>query len=284
MRELVLFSPAKVNLFFRVLKKRKDGYHDIASLVQMLDFGDTLSIALEEEDSFTCNEPSLGFNDKNLIYQAVALFKKKTGLTFSVKMHVDKRIPMQAGLGGGSGNAATTLYALNTLLHTHLSDETLAQWGKLIGADVPCFFSLGRVFCEGIGEKMTCIEAVEEHYWIAKPMYLNLSTPSVYGRCNVSSVSSEEPHQLLKAFQNKKPVFINDLEEAAFSLMPELKLLKKSCLDLGFNEVVMTGSGTAFICLGDVKNPTIPHTTFVKASSLSRGKGSWYTGLKHVFP
>lgn len=278
MKKITLFSPAKINLFFRVLNKRKDGYHDIASLIQAISFGDTLSISLKEESSstFSCNEETLVFDEKNLIYKAIELFKKNTHLRFNVDINLDKQIPMQAGLGGGSSNAATTLYALNKLLKTDLSDAVLAEWGSSLGADVPCFFSLGRVFCEGIGEKLTLIEERKESYWIAKPRNLDLSTPSVYEQCNPLQSSTLDPKGLLEAFQNKQISFINDLEKAAFSLLPTLKSFKQSCFDLGFKYVMMTGSGTAFICIGDVINPSLPNTVFIKGSSLSRESDHWY--------
>lgn len=278
MKSITLFSPAKINLFFRVLNKREDGYHDIASLIQAISFGDTLSISLRKEssDRFISNESSLLFNNTNLIYKAVELFKKRTHLQFNVDITLDKRIPMQAGLGGGSGNAATTLYALNQLLGAHIPDNTLAVWGSTLGADVPCFFSLGRVFCEGIGEKLTTVEKQDESYWIAKPKNLHLSTAAVYSKCSPSRSSMLDPVALLEAFQNKSIFFTNDLESAAFSLLPNLKDFKQSCFDLGFKHVMMTGSGTAFVCVGDVKDPFLPDTVFMKVSSLSRDPSSWY--------
>jgi 4-diphosphocytidyl-2-C-methyl-D-erythritol kinase len=267
---ITLFSPAKINLFFRVLNKRPDGYHNIASLIQAIDFGDTLSLSLQEDvDSFLSNESTLAFDERNLIYKAVALFKQKTHLSFHLNIHLDKKIPMQAGLGGGSGNAATTLYALNQLLHTQLSDETLAEWGSLLGADVPCFFSSGRVFCEGIGEKLTSLSSAKESYWIAKPLSLHLATPAVYAQCQPYPTPLASPHiEILSR---------NDLEEAAFSLLPTLKTFKEECLALGFNKVMMTGSGTAFICMGgEVTSPTLPNTQFIKAQSITRQAGEWY--------
>jgi 4-diphosphocytidyl-2-C-methyl-D-erythritol kinase len=207
----------------------------------------------------------------------VELFKNKTHLQFNVSIRLDKKIPMQAGLGGGSGNAATVLYALNKLLNTQFSDAMLAHWGSTLGADVPCFFSLGRVFCEGIGEKLTPVVEHDEVYWIAKPQQLHLSTASVYARCDPLKSGKQDPQLLLQSFQSKQLAFVNDLEEPAFSLLPMLKTFKQNCLDLGFKYVMMTGSGTAFICIGDVINPILPNTLFIKAHALSRKADNWYT-------
>lgn len=265
MNSITLFSPAKINLFFRVLNKREDGYHDIVSLVQCLNFGDTLTFTLNEgSDAFVCNDPSLLWNPTNLIYRAVELFKNKTSLNFSLHVHLDKKIPMQSGLGGGSSNAATALYALNCLMQTQIADSILATWGKELGADVPLFFSLGRALCEGVGDRLTLLPYKKESYWITKPKAYSLATPTVYGQCEV------KPHQLLPA------LFTNDLEEAAFKLLPVLKDFKQKCLDLGFENVVMTGSGTAFICQGDVQNPMLPGTLWIPVQAISRHADSWY--------
>lgn len=264
---LTLFSPAKINVFFRVLCKREDGYHTIASVVQCVDFGDTLTIFLTtKEDRFSCSDTTLSWNSSNLIYRAVELFRQQTQLRFYVSIHLQKRIPMQAGLGGGSSNAATVLYALNTLLQTGFSDQQLGEIGSVLGADVPCFFGLGRVFCEGIGEKVTLLEEKEEECWLAKPMALFLATPHVYACC------TPKPGEVTSAYS----FFDNDLEEAAFSLLPSLAQCKNKYLELGFTSVTMTGSGTAFVCRGNVKNPYLPNTIFIKVKSLFRQSGQWY--------
>lgn len=96
---MLLFSPAKLNLFFRVLRKREDGYHDISSLFQAISLGDTLSLSIDTQDSFTCSNPELPLDSSNLVIKALHLFRKKTSIPFSVRIHLDKQIPMEAGLG-----------------------------------------------------------------------------------------------------------------------------------------------------------------------------------------
>ncbi len=110
-----LFSPAKLNLFLRVLSKRKDGYHEIASLFQAIDFGDILTFALSDKDKLTSSDPSIPHDRSNLIFQAADQFRRQTGLHFGLEVDLEKKIPTQSGLGGGSSNAATTLWALNEL-------------------------------------------------------------------------------------------------------------------------------------------------------------------------
>lgn len=279
MPSLTLFSPAKVNLFFRVLGKREDGYHEIATLIQMVDLCDTLSFSLAQgEDVFTSNT-HLSFSQDNLIYKAVELFRKHTGLKFSIRISLDKKIPMQAGLGGGSSNAATTLYALNQLLNTNLSDETLSLWGKTLGADVPCFFSLGRVFCEGIGEKLSLQEKKpQDTLYILKPKNYALATPEVFRALDLRKISTVDPKKILADFNAGMPCYINDLELAAKNINPSLFILKNRMEELGFDHLFMTGSGSAFVGIGNVKSfhAIEKEVDVFPVKTLYRSESSWF--------
>ncbi|MCH9630928.1 MAG: 4-diphosphocytidyl-2-C-methyl-D-erythritol kinase [Chlamydiia bacterium] len=278
--DLKLFSPAKVNLFFRVLKKRSDGYHEIASLMQAVDFGDTLSLSLSLEDVFTCSDKALPMDKSNLIVKAIDLFKEQTGKSFSISLHLDKRIPMGAGLGGGSSNAATTLYALDKLLNTKLSTDTLKKMGKQLGADVPFFFSKGTAYCTGIGEVLEDIDCIPVNFTLAKPSKLSLSTPLVYKHCKIDAVSSVDPSILMKKFRVDFTGFmkelVNDLEYPAFKLENSLLQFKKELKQVGFNKVVMTGSGTTFMCFGNAQVANISNALFQKVSSISKHSTSWF--------
>ena len=136
-----LFSPAKVNIFFRTLAKRGDGYHEIASLYTALDFGDYLDIEFSDQDQFTSNHPRLKQDSTNLVIRALHLFRDKLGNHAFVKIHLDKQIPFESGLGGGSSNAATTLFGLNNLFGKPFSIDELRRMGALLGSDVAFFFS-----------------------------------------------------------------------------------------------------------------------------------------------
>ncbi|MES2198630.1 MAG: hypothetical protein V4489_00475, partial [Chlamydiota bacterium] len=115
-QQLSFLSPAKINVFFKVLRKREDGFHEISSLYQAITLFDTLQIRLSAKDEFTCSDPSLSLDHTNLVNKALNLFRKKTGSSDQFSIHLDKKIPMQAGLGGGSSNAATALWAFSKLL------------------------------------------------------------------------------------------------------------------------------------------------------------------------
>jgi 4-diphosphocytidyl-2-C-methyl-D-erythritol kinase len=257
---LTLNSPAKINLFLRVLGKRPDGYHEIASLFQAIDLEDTLTFSLALEDRLICSDSTLLCDQSNLILKAVNLFRRKTGLHFFVDIHLKKKIPMQAGLGGGSSNAATTLKALNILLNTAYAFEELQSWSQGLGSDVPFFFSSGTAFCTGRGEKVQSLPPIPGLTVLSlfKPSE-GLSTPAIYHALDLKACSSKKPDTLLSNFYSGKHDYTNDLEAPAFRLCPQLEHYKNKLLLTGC-PVFMTGSGTALISTC----PTLPGTLPVR--------------------
>lgn len=271
-----MFSPAKLNLFFRVLHRRDDGFHEIASLYQAISLGDKLTVSLAEEDRLTCDDPSLPCDNSNLILKALAVFREQTGYHFPVHAHLEKRIPVQAGLGGGSGNAATMIWALNVLAPQAAPVEEMARWAGRFSSDAPFFFSNGTAYCTGRGERIQNIEGMAPAaVWIAKPQE-GLSTPLVYGQCRPSEFLQRDPKTLLRELLSGKPSYVNDLEIPAFALQPRLARLKEELKEMGFSHVAMTGSGTAFFCLGNCQNPYLPGVKFYPAAFHFRSTGSWY--------
>lgn len=266
---LTLFSPAKINLFLRVLKKRADGYHELATLIQAIDLGDTLTLKQSIQDQLTCNDPLVP-NESNLVRKAIALFRRKTGCSFGVHAHLEKQIPMQAGLGGGSSNAATTLWGLNVLAGFPASNEELQTWSSEIGSDIPFFFSTGTAYCTGRGEKVRSLPLIPIEAFIVKPPD-GLSTPRVFQAFDLNETYSEDPEELLKGFQTHSPCYYNDLEKPAFKLLPTLKTYKDYLLE-GSQMAAMTGSGTAFFCL----NPRKKIEGSNRVKGISRLPGKWY--------
>jgi 4-diphosphocytidyl-2-C-methyl-D-erythritol kinase len=272
-----LFSPAKLNLFFRVLRAREDGYHEISSLFQAISLGDLLSVELGESDELVCSDPELSRNiSTNLVFRALDLFRKKTGSAVKARFHLIKKIPMRAGLGGGSGNLATALWGLNQLTGYGASERELAEWAAEVSSDGPFFFSHGTAYCTGRGEVIQDVDSLaESEVWVAKPRE-GLETPLVYQQCIPSLLIPRNPASILKGFYANQPEYFNDLEAGAFRLLPVLSKVKSDLLELGFREVVMTGSGSAFFCLGQVDDPTLEGIQFFKVEFLSREKGEWY--------
>ncbi|MBP9841573.1 MAG: 4-(cytidine 5'-diphospho)-2-C-methyl-D-erythritol kinase [Simkaniaceae bacterium] len=249
-------SPAKINRYFRVIGKRHDGYHDIETEMHTIDLVDHLEIERSDRDEWS-------LDDQNLVVRAIKLFRTLSGDHFNVKVGLTKNIPMEAGLGGGSSNAATTLYALSSLSKNPCSDLILARWGSKLGSDVPFFFTKGAAYCYGRGEKLkeTVPLLPNTPFFIAKPDY-GLSTPLVYQHLQI------QPSPFLEG---------NDLESSAFLIKPALKILKQNLLDLGFEHVQMTGSGSAFYCRGEVNAPSIKGVTFFPVRPLYRDQNRWYS-------
>lgn len=277
MHRSIFYSPAKLNLFFRVLHRRVDGFHEIASLYQAISLVDRLTIAPAEQDELTCNDKRLACDQSNLIAKAVCKYREKTGVYFPVSIHLDKAIPMQAGLGGGSGNAATTLFALNQYNASAVAESDLRVWAGELSSDAPFFFSHGSAYCYGRGEILEPLPDLPPmKLWVAKPQE-GLSTPLVYQKTSAYELQQRDPRVVLERLLAGERVYFNDLEPAAFALLPDLRRIQSDLLDLGFSDVVMTGSGSAFFCLGDVFNPSLRGVEFYPVSFLNRKEGQWYS-------
>jgi 4-diphosphocytidyl-2-C-methyl-D-erythritol kinase len=275
---LSLLSPAKINLFFRVLKKREDGYHQIASLYQAINLFDILHIGISDIDSFTCSDRKIPTNSSNLIMKAIDVFRKKTNSKINVDIHLEKNIPIKAGLGGGSSNAATTLFALNELANTKLSISELRDLSSVIGSDVAFFFSTGLGYCTGKGEAIEDLNRSDFMFsaYLAKPRF-GVSTPAVYENLNLESCDTIDPAILLKSILSGNNLFLNDLEKSACIVEPRLVVVKNRLKKMGFDQVVLTGSGSSFFCLGNVENPKLENICFYKISNISKKPTNWYT-------
>ncbi len=275
---LSLFSPAKINLFLRVISKRPDGYHELSSLFQTISLGDRVRIECDEKDLLTCNDPAVPTDPSNLAWRAVETFKKKTSIQHCFKIHLIKQIPLQAGLGGGSSNAATVLWACNQLTGLNIPLMTLQKWGEELGADVPFFLSSGTAYCTGKGEKIFPLSPLPSRsLWIVKPRE-GLSTPEVYRHLKVAALPNrKEERGDLQDFLSGTSSYFNDLEESAFELKPSLRKLKQSLLAEGFETVLMSGSGSAFFCLGAGRPPiSRPDLFCFPAFFINRGLSGWY--------
>ncbi len=252
MQTIRLFSPAKINLFLRILRKREDGFHELASLFQTISLCDTLNISLSSSDQLSCSDPALPSDSSNLVWKAAEMFRNKSGLDFCFNIHLKKNIPAEAGLGGGSSNAAAALEGLNQLLGRPASHQDLMGWASKIGSDVPFFLTEGTAYVTGRGEIIQPLQPLplpQDKLWIVKPER-GLSTPAVYKALQVQDLLNRNPEVTLENFLKGQPDYYNDLEYPAFSLFPELAHIKKTLLLSGYNPVLLSGSGSAFFCVG----------------------------------
>ncbi|QOL24517.1 4-(cytidine 5'-diphospho)-2-C-methyl-D-erythritol kinase [Thalassotalea sp. LPB0316] len=174
-------APAKLNLFLHITGQRANGYHNLQTLFQFLDYGDTLHFELTDDGKIDLLTPFEGVEvTDNLIFKAAKKLQAVGQVSQGVKITIDKVLPMGGGLGGGSSNAATVLVALNALWQTQLSAQTLADLGLELGADVPIFVHGHAAFAEGVGEIISKQNPTEHWYLVTKPN-LSISTAQVFG-------------------------------------------------------------------------------------------------------
>jgi 4-diphosphocytidyl-2-C-methyl-D-erythritol kinase len=178
--ELILPAPAKLNLMLHILGRRADGYHELQTLFQFLDFGDELGFALRQDGQIHLHTPIDGVpHDSNLIVRAARLLQQQTGCTLGADIWLDKRLPMGGGIGGGSSDAATTLLGLKHLWQLECSEDQLADMGLSLGADVPVFVRGHAAFAEGVGEKLQPVTLSEPWFLVAIPQVL-VSTVKIF--------------------------------------------------------------------------------------------------------
>jgi len=200
-------------------------------------------------------------DSSNLVLRALELMRQRTNKK-DVFFNADlfKRCPAQAGLGGGSANAATAMWGANELMGRPATLDQLIEWSGELGSDITFFLSRGTAYCTGRGEVMTPIDPPlpsGAKLSIVKPDF-GLSTPKVFKALDYEQLSTEDPQALCDTFLKDGVVstddkyYINDLEQPAFDCLPELKALKEELLEVeGFDHVMMSGSGTSIFCIGE---------------------------------
>lgn len=173
-------SPAKINLFLHITGRRSDGYHELQTLFQLLDFGDRLDFEITQDKNIVLKKPLQNVkNEDNLVYKAARLLQDFSGSQQGCQINIDKYLPMGGGIGGGSSNAATTLVALNVLWGLDLDTEALARLGLSLGADVPVFIRGNTAFAEGVGESLFPVDIPPKTYLIVNPG-VQVSTAEIF--------------------------------------------------------------------------------------------------------
>lgn len=173
-------APAKLNLMLRITGRRSDGYHDLQTVFQLLDFGDRLRFDLRPDGIIRKPNPPPGIPDNNgLAVRAARLLQQVSGTPLGVDIHLDKRLPLGGGVGGGSSDAATTLVVLNHLWGTGLCEDELAALGRQLGADVPVFVRGHTAWAEGVGERLTPLTLPERWYLVTCPP-VHISTAELF--------------------------------------------------------------------------------------------------------
>lgn len=251
-----ILSPAKINLFLQVRGKRPDGYHELFSLICCITLFDEISLQFGgiETIEIDCSHPNVPADDTNLAHQAASLFLSQMGSAQGLKMKLTKNIPVAAGLGGGSSNAASILLALNTHYGHPFSRKHLMEMGRKLGADVPFFIFQKPALATGIGEKLESFEGELPYYVLLLYPGFNVSTAETYQNLNLGLTKAEKKptsnHLKLNRF-NPARHLINDLEQVTASRYPEIGLAKENLLKLGAVGALMSGSGPTVFGLFD---------------------------------
>lgn len=215
---LRLPCPAKLNLFLHILGRRSDGYHQLQTLFQLLDYGDELQVSATNDGAIWLENPLPGVADNdNLIIKAARLLKEHTGCSLGARLAILKRLPMGGGIGGGSSDAASTLLGLNHLWGLNLSLEELAALGRRLGADVPVFVQGRSAWAEGIGEELTPVELPERWFVVLAPK-AHVSTAEIF---NHKRLTRDSAPITMRAFLEEGGR--NDCQPLVEELFPDVK-------------------------------------------------------------
>ncbi|MCR4650528.1 MAG: 4-(cytidine 5'-diphospho)-2-C-methyl-D-erythritol kinase [Lachnospiraceae bacterium] len=251
---------AKINLFLDVLGRRPNGYHDVSMIMQSVGLYDTLDISLAPDNriDITSDNASLPCDESNIIYKTVVRLREHSNRDFGAIIRLNKRIPMAAGMAGGSADAAATLIGLNKLLSLGLTTEELCDIGVTIGADVPFCIVGGTYRCEGIGEVMTKIDTPESKTGadlatgtclvIAKPD-IDISTATVYRQIDSEGEHIHPPiDRMISAItdndvSNVSAALFNRLEAVTVKDNPIIQQMKDILIREGAEGAMMSGSG-----------------------------------------
>ena len=260
-------APAKLNLFLHITGQRPDGYHLLQSVFMLIDWCDTLHFEKRPNAAISREDLTVQLPADDLITRAARLLQQHTGCTQGVHIAVEKQIPAQAGMGGGSSDAATCLLALNQLWNLKLSLETLEKLGLQLGADVPFFLRGHNAWVEGVGEKITPLTLPSAQFWVIKPPS-GIETAQIFTHPGLQratkpatiSVFAAEPYDFGH----------NDLQPIAEVICPEVSQALQVLSNAGMNGR-MTGSGSAVFahCTTGTKLSPVPdHWQVRKCSNL----------------
>ena len=257
---LNLPSFAKINWSLRVLGKRPDDYHEIVTVLQTVSLHDQLTIVVRDDDRIllTCDDPGIPLDETNLIVRAALALRESIHEQPGAALHLTKRIPTKAGLGGASSNAVVALLGLNALWKTGLTASELITIATGLGADVPFFFLGGRALAEGIGTQVSRRpDASKQHLIIVTPNAA-ISTHAAYRALNARSLTTNDSDFILASSFGEPGLsdcdqwaLHNDFEDAIFEIEPEIKRVKLALLEAGARGALLAGSGSSVFGIFD---------------------------------
>ncbi len=241
-------SFAKINLGLEVVRKREDGYHELKTLLQTIDFYDVLEFIPTRGSQIILrgNDKTISWGEDNLIYKAAVFLKEKYRVSRGVEILAEKKIPAGKGLGGGSSNAAATLHVLNKLWRLGLEKRELMAAGKGLGADVPFFLEGGLCLGTGRGDEVVPLSDLARRQCLLALPSFSISTASIYDSHRLSLTSESKESKIMQFLKRKEIDSLeNRLEETIFRLYPQLKPIKSLFRSQGSELTLVSGTGSA---------------------------------------
>lgn len=260
MKSIKVKTPAKINLTLEILNRRPDGFHDLQSIMQTISLYDYITINAEPSSvtqiTLSGTSNAIPYDSKNLAYKACALFLEKIEGNFKIHIHIEKNIPIEAGLAGGSANAAGVFYGLNKIFNNVFTSDELIELCAQIGSDVAfCLFG-GTSLATSRGEILKKVDTPSIKLLLIKPKTFGISAKEAYQKFDALKAKSKlnSTFNMLMAINNKQditPFLINDLEKAIDKDYPQIRQLKEYMLKLGCKNTLMSGSGSTVFGLLD---------------------------------
>ncbi len=257
--QIKIKTPAKINLTLEITGKRDDGFHNIQSIMQMIDLYDYLTIEVKNSDKtdiyLSGTNPNIPYNEKNIVYKAIKLFIEKVNLKpYKFSVYIEKNIPIEAGLAGGSTNAAGTLLAINKLFDEPLTQKELHDLCAKLGSDLNVCLQGGCTLATGRGEKVESITFREYPVSLIKP-HIGISAKEGYQKYSLMSEKCkfDNTHKMIDCLNNNKDIkhlLYNDLETAVYPYYPDLKKIKSTNPN-----AIMSGSGSTYFVLDNKITP-----------------------------
>jgi 4-diphosphocytidyl-2-C-methyl-D-erythritol kinase len=272
MHTIVLKARGKINLTLDVVGKRENGYHDLEMIMQTINLADTIKIKKTKAPGIRINTNFkwLPKDERNIAYKAAALFLEKANIECGVYIDIYKKIPVAAGLAGGSSDAAAVLVGLNRIFETGYTREELMEMGLALGADVPFCIARGTMLAEGIGEQLTPLEPAPFMYVVLAKPSISVSTKLVYQSLNINAISNHPNTQKMIEAIEKQDIqaiannMANVLEEVTIGMHPQIEHIKSKMIERGAIGSMMSGSGPTVFGLFTKKETALKAASYFK--------------------
>lgn len=253
MTKVEIKAPAKINIGLNIVSKRADGYHNIETIFYPISLFDNILFEKADSDSFSCNNTSLGKERNNLIIKAKEVLEEEFRTKFPLKIVLEKNIPIGAGMGGGSSDAASALHSINILYDLNLSKEQLNNYALRLGSDVPFFLDPRPSFASGRGEILNVLDFTIDFPILIVNPGIHISTKWAF-----DNIKPRDPYLHLNhifqqkiIFANLQDIITNDFEEVVFYKYPEIAQIKKDLLSREALVSMLTGSGSTVFGIFD---------------------------------